>query len=458
MEPTEIIKIVEKQRAFFSSDITKSVEYRLEALKKLKKAIVENVNAISAALKSDLGKSEFESYESEIGIVLEELGNHIKNLYKWSRPERKATPLTIFPSVSRIYSEPFGVALIISPWNYPFQLLINPLVGAISAGNCAVLKTSPYAPAFAELIDNIISEIFPPEYVTVVHGGRDVNKLLLDQKFDYIFFTGSPQLGRTVMKAAAENLTPVTLELGGKSPCIVDADANIEVAARRIVWGKFLNAGQTCIAPDYMFAHKSIKAKLLECMKAEIVKQFSENPKNSPDFPRIVNQKAFERLKLLMQHGDIVCGGQTDREEKYIAPTIIDNVMPDYPIMQEEIFGPLLPVMDFENIEDVIGFVRDREKPLAFYYFSENKKKAEYLLKRTTSGGGCINDVIVHIANKNIPFGGVGNSGIGKYHGRLSFDTFSNKRSIVSSTTKIDIPVKYAPYGNKIRLLKMLLK
>lgn len=453
----EIEELVGNQRTFFNTDATKSPDYRLNALKKLKRGILENERALKDALWQDLHKSEFESYETEIGILLEELNCHIKNVKRWARPLSKPTPMALFPSRSEVYPEPFGLTLIIAPWNYPVQLLLNPLVGAISAGNCAVLKPSPYTANVSKVMEKIIKDNFPPEYISLVQGNRDVNQMLLDQKFDYIFFTGSPSLGKIVMRAASEHLTPLTLELGGKSPCIVDSDANIETAAKRIVWGKFLNAGQTCIAPDYMFAHKSIKKRLMDSMARQIEKQFGQDPKKSPDFPRIVNQKAFDRLRDLLANGHIVCGGETDRDQKYIAPTIIDDIKPEDQIMQQEIFGPIMPVMEFEDISEVIDFVKGREKPLAFYYFSKDLKKARAVLNKTTSGGGCINDVIIHIGNNRLPFGGVGNSGMGKYHGKLSFDAFSNMRSIVRTPVSFDIPIKYAPYKGKIKLLRMFL-
>ncbi|MGE5363511.1 MAG: aldehyde dehydrogenase [Bacteroidota bacterium] len=458
MKDYDIPGLVQNQKKYFYKFETKDPDFRIRALERLKDLVTENEGKISEALWSDLHKSRFESYETEIGIVLEELSNHIRNLKRWARASYKITPMALMPSICKVMREPFGTVLIISPWNYPFNLLINPLIGAISAGNTAVLKPSPYTPAFSDLIEELIEKYFPPEYITVVNGDRTVNQKLLQEKFDYIFFTGSPKLGKIVMKAAAEHLTPVTLELGGKSPCIVDHDANLKTAAKRIVWGKYLNAGQTCIAPDYLFAHSNIKSRLLGLMKQEINNFFGSSPKDSPDFPRVVSNEAFERLSGLLGSGRIAAGGDTDCSEKYIAPTILDGITPDDEIMQEEIFGPLLPVMEFDNINQVRDYVNSHPKPLAFYYFTEDKKKAHELLRQTSSGGACINDTIIHIGNSRLPFGGVGNSGMGKYHGRLSFETFSNMRSVVSTPTWIDIPIKYPPYKNKISILKKVLK
>ncbi len=459
MQHETIISLIEQQRAFFKTGKTRDVVFRLDALKKLKNAILKNETILEEALKADLGKSPFESYETEIGVAIKELNFHLRKLKRWMRPKRRPTPLALFPSRSKVYSEPFGNVLIMAPWNYPFLLLVQPLIGAISAGNTVLLKTSPYVPEYEKVIGRLIAETFPPEYIALVLGGREVNQLLFQQKFDYLFFTGSPQLGKLAMKAAAEHLCPVTLELGGKSPCVVTATADLKCAARRIVWGKFLNAGQTCVAPDYLLVHRSVKDQLLSLMKIEISKQFGTDPKASPDFPRIVNENAFDRLSGLLKQGRVVIGGETDRSMKYIAPTIIDEVQADFEVMQDEIFGPVLPVLTFETVDEAVGFISGKEKPLAMYIFSSDRKETAQLLQGTSAGGGCINDVIVHVANSNIPFGGVGNSGMGKYHGKHSFDTFSNQRAIVTTTTLIDLTVRYAPYSNwKTRLVKMLLR
>lgn len=430
-------------RKYYNSGVTKSVEFRAEQLRKLKKSIIANQTAIEAALWSDLGKSPEEAYLTEISIVLQEIDLHLKNLRTWSKPQRVKTPLHLFPSRSFVQSEPLGVALIIAPWNYPFQLLLNPLVGAISAGCTTMLKSSPAAPATASIIDKIVREAFGSNYIDIVHGGREVNTSLLQQKYDIIFFTGSPQLGKVVYKAAAENLTPVVLELGGKSPCVVDRDANIELSARRIAWGKWINAGQTCIAPDYLFVHRSVKEQLLSQIRRECEKMYGADAKQSRFYGRIVNTEAFDRLVGLMEGEDIYFGGESDRAQKYISPTIIDNITPESKIMQDEIFGPLLPVMTFDDISEVYTYVNAHEKPLALYYFGRN---GEQVLSQTTSGGACINDTIMHVSNHNLPFGGVGNSGMGKYHGRRSFEVFSNQRAVVKTPTWIDLPLKYPPF------------
>jgi aldehyde dehydrogenase (NAD+) len=460
METSQISKVVESQRSYFATHATKDYKFRLSALKTLKKAILAYEDRICEALFKDFRKSQFESYATEIGIVLEEIGYHIKHLKRMMKPKRVATGIMHFHSKSFIINEPYGVILIISPWNYPFNLLITPLVGAISAGNCVVLKPADYTPQTSAVIARMIAENFSPEFISVFTGGRAVNQALLEERYDYIFFTGSTSLGKIVMEKASRNLTPVSLELGGKSPCIVDADANIAVAARRIAWGKFLNAGQTCVAPDYLFAHKSIKDKLLGELKKVIAGMYGDDPRTSPDFPRIVNAKQFTHLMKFLDHGDIIAGGVIDEVERYVSPTIIDNVRPEYPVMQEEIFGPILPVMTFDDIEEVIRYVNYNPKPLAFYYFSSSRRKQRYILSHTTSGGGCINDTIVHLANNNMPFGGVGNSGMGGYHGQYSFDTFSHKRSILRKSIFPDLPVRYAPYKGKLKLkmLKMVLK
>ncbi len=432
-----------KLREFYSSGRAKSVEFRAAQLRGLKKSILTNREAIEAALWADLRKSPEEAYLTEISIVLQEIDLHRKGLRRWAKPQRVKTPLHLFPSRSFVRREPLGVALIVAPWNYPFQLLLNPLIGAISAGCVAMLKSSPAAPATAAVIDKIVREAFDPSYVDIVHGGREVNTALLQQKYDIIFFTGSPQLGKVVYKAAAENLTPVVLELGGKSPCIVDRDANIELSARRIAWGKWINAGQTCIAPDYLFVHRSVKNRLLEQIKVECEKMYGADAQQSRFYGRVVSESAFDRLVGLVAGEDIYFGGESDRGQKYIAPTIVDNITPESKIMQDEIFGPLLPVMTFEDISEVYTYVNAHEKPLALYYFGRGGRQ---VLTQTTSGGGCINDTIMHVSNHNLPFGGVGNSGVGKYHGRRSFEAFSNQRAIVETPTWIDLPLKYPPF------------
>lgn len=448
MEDTRIERIeelIKKQRAFFSKNNTKDVSFRLKNLLKFRAGIRKYEKKITDALWTDLHKSYEEAYLTEISIVTAEIDTHIKHIRKWASPKRVITPLHVLPSSSSIIHEPLGLALIIAPWNYPFQLLMNPLVGAISAGCCAILKPSPYTPTVATVMEEMIKEVFPENYIAVVQGGRNVNSMLLEKRFDMIFFTGSPMLGKIVMKAASQHLTPLVLELGGKSPCIVDKGANVKLAAKRIAWGKTINAGQTCIAPDYVFVHSSLKEKLIKELGSSIDEMFGKDIKSSKYFPRIVNKQAFERLKNLMQHGTIRYGGETDEPERFIAPTIIDDIKPEYPVMNEEIFGPILPVMTYDNIDEAIKYINENEKPLAFYYFGKNGKARE-VFHKTTSGGGCVNDTLMHITNKNLPFGGVGNSGMGKYHGRESFLAFSNRRSVVKTPTWIDLPFKYVPF------------
>lgn len=440
-----IVQHLENQRDFFSTNKTKEINFRLKQLHKLKKAIQKNQKKLEDALWTDLHKSPEESYLTEISIVIGEINNHLKHLKKWAKPKKVSTPIHLWPSSSKVIYEPLGLSLIVAPWNYPFQLLINSLVGSISAGGCSILKPSPDAPTIAKVMQEMIEETFESNYIAVVQGGRETNTILFNERFDVIFFTGSSKVGKVVMKAAAEHLTPVVLELGGKSPCIVDFDANINIAAKRIAWGKLINAGQTCIAPDYLFAHHTIKDQLLDKIAKNIKEMYGNDIKQSRFYPRIVNQPAVDRLEKLMNQGKIHTGGEIDKQEKFIAPTIIDNVEPDFLIMQEEIFGPILPVITFEHIDETIKYIYKNEKPLAFYYFGKNEKGKEVLAK-TTSGGACINDTIMHITNHNLPFGGVGNSGLGKYHGQESFLAFSNKRAIVITPTWIDLPLKYVPF------------
>jgi len=445
MTQEQISHLITNQRFFFSTHTTKNIDFRIQQLKKLKAVVAKYETEISNALYKDLKKSTQEAYLTEISIVNQEIDYHLANIREWTQLKKVHTPIHLLPSKSRIQYEPLGTVLIIAPWNYPFQLLFNPLIGAITSGCTAILKPSPYTPAIAELMDKIIKEIFDENYIALIQGGREVNELLLKQRFDLIFFTGSPDLGKIVMRAAAEHLTPVILELGGKSPCIVDESANIEMAAKRIAWSKSINAGQTCIAPDYLLVHENIKDKLLPLIEAEFKNMFGADAQKSEFYPRIVNQKAIERLKKLMQHGTILYGGKIDESDNYISPTIIDNVHEDFPIMQEEIFGPLLPVLTFKNCQQSIDFINKNEKPLALYVYSNSKFAKEILLK-TSSGGACINDGLMHIANHHLPFGGVGNSGMGSYHGHRSFLVFSNEKAYVTSSTIIDLPFKYVPF------------
>lgn len=445
MTAFEIKQLVEKQADFFASQQTKSIDFRKAQLKKLQKAIKLNEAKISEALYLDLRKSTEEAYLTEISIVLQEIDHHLKHLDEWSRPKATPTPLHLFPSSSKIIFEPLGKSLIIAPWNYPFQLVINPLIGAISAGCTAVLKPSPDTPHTATLLQKIISSTFPSEYIGIVLGGIEENQLLLKQRFDLIFFTGSTRVGKIVAKAAAENLTPTILELGGKSPAIVHLDANINIAAKRIAWGKTINAGQTCIAPDYVLVHQSVKEQLIEKMKVHIMKMYGEQPVQSPYYPRIVHDAAFKRLEGFLKNGTIRFGGQTDSLERLIAPTIIDGVGIEDPIMQEEIFGPILPILTYNQLDEVMSIINQGEKPLALYYFG-SKKTGNLLLDKTSSGGACINDTLLHIANDELPFGGVGHSGMGAYHGKQSFLAFSHQRAVLQSSTRFDLAAKYPPF------------
>ena len=432
-----------KQESYFRSGATLDVRTRKANLVAFEKAVLKWEKPLCEALWKDLHKSYEESYIAEVSILLGEIRTHIRNVGKWTRPQRRPTPMKLFPSRSKIISEPLGTALIISPWNYPVQLLLTPLVGVISSGCTAVLKPSPYVPEVSDVIEKMIRDTFPEEYVAVVQGDRNVNTALLEQRWDMIFFTGSPSFGRAVMAAAAKNLTPVVLELGGKSPCIIDKDADIEVAAKRVAWGKSLNAGQTCIAPDYLMLHKIIKDKFLSELEKAFGELLGDDPQKSEHFVRIVNDAAFERLKGYLADGEVVFGGKTDKGERYFSPTVLDHVSPDSPVMQEEIFGPIFPVQTFSSLDEVIRFVSMREKPLALYYFGSQGDK---VLKHTTSGGSCINDVIMHIANENVPFGGVGMSGMGSYHHKRTFDVFTHYRSVISTPTWIDLPFRYMPY------------
>ena len=442
-----IAGIRQAQKDYFRSGATLEVGFRKEMLTKLLAAMEKWEDTLAEALWKDLHKSYEEAYLTEISIVKGEIRTHIKNVCKWAKRRKAPTPLKLFPSRSHIVKEPLGNALIISPWNYPVQLLLNPLVGAISAGCTAVLKPSPYVPTVSKVIEDMIADSFEQKYIAVVQGHRDVNTALLQQRWDMIFFTGSPALAKTVMAAAAEHLTPVVLELGGKSPCIIDKTADIAVAARRIAWGKTLNSGQTCIAPDYILIHKDVKEAFVKAFAEEVRNLHGEDIKADRHYVRMVNDKAFERVTGYFKDGDIIYGGSCDAVERFIEPTLIENVALDSPLMTEEIFGPLFPVITIEKDfkESVIEFVTSREKPLAFYYFG-NEKDGWDIIRQTSSGGGCINDVIMHIANERVPFGGVGNSGMGRYHDKDSFEAFTHTRSIISTGTWIDLPFRYMPY------------
>ena len=447
--------IVRAQREFFLTGMSRKYDFRREQLQRLQRTMKQWARPLFDALWQDLHKSEQEATLTELSIVEGEIRNHLRHLKRWMRPERRSTPLKMMPSRSRVVSEPLGTALIISPWNYPVQLLLNPLVGAISAGCTAVLKPSPYTPNVARVIEQMITATFDEKYIAVVQGNRDVNTSLLEQRYDVIFFTGSPSLGRIVMQAAAKHLTPVVLELGGKSPCIVDKGANVKIAAQRIAWGKTLNAGQTCIAPDYLLIHHSLQEQFIEEFKLAVERLHGKDPRSSEHYVRLVNDRAWERVASYLKDGRVVAGGEHIREERYIAPTLLSEVSPSAPVMQEEIFGPVLPMITFDEREEIVRFITEREKPLAFYYFGKEEKGWK-MLRRTSSGGACINDTIMHIANEGLPFGGVGNSGMGAYHGKLSYDAFSHYRAVVVTPTWLDLPFRYMPY-KMFSLVKKLL-
>ncbi len=452
-----IHRIVSCQRAYFRSGATLSVHRRKKALNALLREVTMKEGALLAALRTDLGKASYEGYMTEVGLVRDEIRFHLKHLDQWAKDTKHPTPLAQFPSKCWTHPEPYGVTLIMAPWNYPVLLSLDPLIGAISAGNCAVLKPSAYAPATSAVLAELISSALPPELATVVQGGREENQALLEEKFDYIFFTGSPDVGRYVMEKAAVHLTPVTLELGGKSPCIVTSSADLKVAARRIVFGKLVNAGQTCVAPDYLLVHTSVKDHLIPLLEQEVKRALGDDPIRHPDYPKIINEKHFLRLQNLLSEGTVRFGGQA--EDCRIAPTVVDDITPDSPVMQEEIFGPILPVLTYHNLDEAIQFVQNRPKPLALYLFTRKKEEEKKILSRLSFGGGCVNDTIVHLATPHMPFGGVGESGMGGYHGKASFDTFSHTKSILKKSVHLDLPVRYHPYSQtKETLLRMFLR
>jgi aldehyde dehydrogenase (NAD+)/aldehyde dehydrogenase (NAD(P)+) len=457
VEVTKIQALIQKQRIFFQTGKTKEVAFRLEQLKILKQLVLDNESAILQAIYKDLHKPEFEAYATEIGVI-KEINYAIKHIKTWTKPKKAQVPADFFSYSARIYPEPLGIILFIGPWNYPFQLILSPLVGAIAAGNCAIIKPSELAPHTSNLLADLISKYFPPEYIAIVEGGIETSQQLLQEKFDHIFFTGGTAIGKVIMEAAAKHLTPVTLELGGKSPCIVDTDINLEHTARRIVWGKFINAGQTCIAPDYLLVNQKIKPDLIAALQKTITEFYGENPANSPDFARIINQKHFTRLSRLLHNGEIIIGGDINPEERYIAPTIIDHVSLTDPVMQEEIFGPILPVMEYTDITEAIALINSQPKPLALYLFSQNKNLQQRILQETSSGGVCLNDTIMQVGVSSLPFGGVGDSGMGSYHGKASFDTFSHYKSVLKNSFWLDLDWRYAPYKNKLSLLKRIIK
>ena len=448
-------EILAAQRAYFASGATQPVEFRLAQLQRLKAAILARQDDIVAAAKADLGRPEFEGY-FEIG-VLSELSYLLKNLKRWAKPRRVSVPLPQLPGSAWVQPEPLGVVLVIGPWNYPFQLVISPLMGAIAAGNCAIVKPSELAPATSRVVADLVKDTFNPNYVAVLEGGVETAQALLAEKFDHIFFTGGTRVGQIVMEAAARQLTPVTLELGGKSPCIVDKDVNLAVTAKRIAWGKYLNMGQTCVAPDYLLVHEDIKLPLLAELQKVLTEFFGDNPATSPDLARIVNDKQFDRLASLLEGETVAIGGDTNRDSRFIAPTVLNNVEWDAPIMQEEIFGPILPVLTYTDLDAAIAEINARPKPLALYVFSKNETIQNRVLSSTSSGGACINDVFLQVAIWGMPFGGVGDSGIGAYHGKTSFETFSHQKSVLKKPFWFDLAWRYAPYANKLDFFKKVI-
>lgn len=455
---TELPGVVESQRQLFAGGATRDVGFRRQALCRLRSEIERRHPHIGEALEEDLGKNAFEAYASEVGLVLGELDHALSNLKEWTSPEKVRTPLVLKPSKSYVVPEPLGVCLIISPWNYPFQLALTPLVGAVAAGNCVVVKPSESAPAASKVVFELCREVFEPEHVAVVEGGVEVGACLIEQKFDHIFFTGSAGVGRIVLRAAAEKVIPVTLELGGKSPCIVDDSANLELAARRIAWGKYMNAGQTCVAPDFVLVHDAARDELLGHLRRVVSNFYGKEPRRSPDYGRIINEQHFDRLMGYLEGANIYAGGESERSQRYIAPTIILDPPWEEKVMREEIFGPILPVLTWTELDDVIGTLRLRPRPLALYLFTKRAAVEDQVTSALSFGGGCINDTVVHAASPYLPFGGVEASGMGRYHGRATFDTFTHYKSIVKGATLVDVKLRYPPHDGKLAAIKKLLR
>ncbi|MGK7884797.1 MAG: aldehyde dehydrogenase [Crocosphaera sp.] len=449
--------VIKQQNNFFLLGETQSIEFRKQQLRQLKQLIINNESQISEALYQDLGKCNFESYLSEISLIKKEINNTINNLKKWSKPRYVSTAIEQFPGRAFIQSQPKGVVLIISPWNYPISLAIMPLIGAISAGNCAIIKPSELSPNTSNILEKIINNNFDNRYLKVIQGGKETSEKLLKEKWDHIFFTGSPSIGKIVMEAAAKQLTPVTLELGGKSPCIVDKNINIQETAKRIVWGKFLNAGQSCIAPDYLLVNRSIKSQLIEAISQTIKEFYGDDPSKSKDYGRIINEYHFKRLSSLLTSGKIIIGGKIRPEKNYISPTIIDNISPEFPIMEDEIFGPILPILEYNELEEAINFINKRPKPLAIYLFSNDKNQEKIVIRNTRSGGVGINDTLMQYAVLTLPFGGIGKSGIGSYHGKASFETFSHYKSVLKRSFWLETNLRFPPYKGKLKWLKFIL-
>lgn len=459
MDKKEITNLIDAQRTFFATGSTLNADYRITALRKLKNCIKAHEQDIMNALRTDLGKGSQESYMCEVGLTLSEISYMLSHTRRFMREKTVATPLAQFASRSYVKPSPYGTVLIMSPWNYPFLLTMEPLVDALAAGNTAIIKPSAYSPATSEVISRIVGECFNPEYVAVVTGGRAENTCLLDADFDYIFFTGSKTVGKEVMRHAAEHLTPVTLELGGKSPCIVAPDADLKLAARRIVFGKYLNCGQTCVAPDYILCHSSVYEKFIEYVKAEIIRQFSDKPLENPEYGKIINEKHFNRILGLINRDKLVFGGASDADALRIEPVVMRDITEDDAVMKEEIFGPVMPVLSYDDTEGMIARINSHDHPLALYVFSGNKAFIKKITSSISFGGGCVNDTIIHLATSNMGFGGVGGSGMGSYHGRDGFNTFSHRKSIVDKKTWLDLPMRYQPYsGFMDKMIRMFLK
>ncbi len=460
MTSTELKTLLEKQREYYRSGTTLPVKFRIQQLRRLYNAIKQYEYEVKGALKADLGKSHFEGFMCEVGLVLSEISYMISNIKKFAKRKKVRTPLSQFASRSFKQPVPYGNVLIMSPWNYPFLLTMDPLVDAIAAGNTAIVKPSAYSPATSKIVEKIITECFDAEYIAVVTGGRAENTALLDEKFEFIFFTGSQAVGKEVLRKSAEHLTPVVLELGGKSPCIVDSSANIKLAAKRIVFGKYLNCGQTCVAPDYILWETSVKEEFVKEVVKQIKLQYGENPLANDDYGKIINRKHFVRLSSLIDADKIVFGGNINEDACQIAPTVMDGVSYDDAVMQEEIFGPIMPIVTFDDFDTTIDELKCKDKPLALYLFSSDKRHIKRVVTELSYGGGCINDVIIHLATSEMGFGGVGESGMGSYHGKAGFDAFSHYKSIVDKKTWIDLPMRYQPYNNKFydKLLKLFLK
>ena len=454
----KIPQLVQSQKNFFATQKTKNVSYRKNTLKKLHKELLTREKDIIKALYDDFKKPEYEAVMTETSIVLAELKMVLKNIHSWSRPKRVLPTILNFPSSAKIHKEPYGTTLIIAPWNYPYQLAFAPLLGAVAAGNTVILKPSELTPNTSKITKEIIEAVFDKNHVSVIEGGVSTSQELLAQRWDYIFFTGSVPVGKIVAKAAAEHLTPVTLELGGKSPCIIDETANLKLTAKRLVWGKFINGGQTCIAPDYLLIHSAVKDKFVTYFKEELIKAYGEDPEKSEDYPRIVNTRNFDRLALMLENEKFLIGGKTNRDDRYIAPTIINEPSLDSEVMKGEIFGPILPLISYKTEEEFDAVIAKYDKPLALYVFTTRKKFAKKMIAKYSFGGGTINDTTVHFANHRLPFGGVGESGIGGYHGKQTFETFTHNKGIVTRGNWLDVPTRYAPYKGKLKQLKTLMK